>query len=180
MKYLYASTAAAAIVAFMSDAVPTVIIQTDNGPVIINKSTVDADPDAFTVLDMTIEELEAQNKNASVVGTVNGEPIQPTTFIAPVPVEPPPSAPMFEPAPAVITQPQQPDIKTPEAQQAETQAAAPAQTQQRTVMKTGSKFFVTDLQGNAVTGVEGINEAGYKTQAAAQAALAALSAPAAS
>ena len=68
-------------------------------------------------------------------------------------------------------------VETPEPVQT-TDTTEPQQPAQLIVMKQGRKFFVADLMGQKVEGEAavalGISDAGYSTEAAAQAALAAI------
>jgi hypothetical protein len=116
---------ALAATGYMSETLPTVLIQTPNGPVRINES--DFDPE-------TMKQVDAVE--------------------APV-----------EPEPVVIS-----------AFDPETVAAP----EQLLVMKSGRKFFITNTMGVKLDGdaaeIVGIDPEGYTTEAAAQAALAALNA----
>lgn len=135
--------------AFMSDIVPTVQIVGDDGPVLINASDYDAEK----------HELYTPKKSDPVIG----EALTPTSFIAPVPESLAPSAPFANANPD--GQPSAPATLTPEAAAIEAAAANPGLSGQRLVVKTGSKYFVVDTDGNKITGVDGIDENGYKSEA---------------
>lgn len=168
MKLLLATTAIARVIAFMSDTCETVVVMTENGPVIVNKSDVDAAPDAYEVTDMTTDQAVEwyAEKRAELVAQI----MSPDAAQG-VPAEPQTPAPVPTPEPAADEQKQPGD--TNDAGTDETPPAPPAVPSALATMKIGSKYFVTDIDGNPVQ-IEGINPNGYRTQTAAHEAIAAL------
>lgn len=174
MKNILLSSVAA-IVAFNSEIVEVVTIETENGPVRINKS--DYDPDKHTLSGAqpredgpTIEEFVAAGydpKNYPPKGYLSrssDEEIAAAIKAKEAPAEPQQTG-------ENATQPtgeQQPQANT----------AEPAQQPvQRLVSQFGAKYFIVDGGGNKLTG-EGIDNKGYKTEADAWAAVVALPAAA--
>lgn len=138
----------------MNTVIPTVTIVTDNGPVRINHS--DYDP--------AIHTLE--------VSPITGIPNLGTN-----PDEPPLPFAASQPEPVVIGAPTLVAAATgepvvPEADGSVT-VEPPVAPVSYLVTKTGSKYFVVNAAGEKITGVEGIDEKGYKAEGDAWAAVAA-------
>lgn len=136
--------ASVAVTAFMSDTLETVTIQTENGPVRVNKSDYDADQNSDKPT-MKLATDAQQEKTPDVV------PAGAVTAPA-IPVPPAPSAPGFNPA-------------YPEGQAPNANIATPttATTDQLGVVKTGKKFYVVTVHDGKRFEGERINKDGYDT-----------------
>jgi len=118
--------------AYMNDQCETVIVDTDAGPVRINKSDYDANRDGFTLHRETKTEKEANvTGTQKEVGTVT--PVHPDVTIPPAPAAPD----LVNPVPPSNPSPNQ-----------------------KLVMKDGKKFFVVTADGSRVE-AEGIDAKGY-------------------
>lgn len=134
----------------MAQRLPTVEIETENGPVLINRS--DFNPDLHKLSERSKEELTAQIERAANQGQPV-EPVAPPAPPAPAAQDVPPTGQTTPPAPPAPVDPVAPPATAP---------VDPA----LMVTKKGRKHFVIDQAGQPVT-VEGIDPEGYATDQAA-------------
>ena len=182
MIKLLSTTAIAA--AFMSDTVPTVTVKGEDGePLLINES--DYDPDKYEMFDGSAPATNPDNSDADglpetkaeleklavsegidlekIAGTgANGNVLKDDVIAAikakrTAAVDTSTNPPPAEIASATITDTNKPTL----------------------VDKVGDRYFATDANGARITGNAAIDEAGYKTDQAAWAAITAANAPAA-
>lgn len=149
---------------FSSEICETVTIQTENGPVRINKNDYDADQaeggaKAFTLATEAeaAPVADAEQGGVRTVGTTDGA----GAVVVPVDgvtIPPAPSAPVTA-------------LGGDESKVATPTAVAPNTLM---VIKDGKKFFVIRPTGEKVTDVEGVDVAGYATEEAARNAINAL------
>lgn len=131
-----------------AEACPTVTVKGQDGnPLRINQDDYSANPDAWELID----------------GTEAIAPAPAPAVDAPAPIVDAPAAPVA-PAPAPVAP----------------AAPAPAPAAQMVVSKIGTgknaKFLVTDMEKNPITGVTGIDEAGYADEGSAWTAIMAINA----
>lgn len=145
---LFTSTAIGRAAAYMSlaEELATVLVKTENGPVRINLSDFDpsklelADPSDLPPAPVAQQEPEQQQSSADANGVKD------------------------------TPQPDAPD-GAPEGDAGDgTVVEHPAVSDKRGVVKTGSKYFVTDLAGAKIE-ADGIDPNGYKTEGEAWAAV---------
>ncbi len=118
-----------------TDTCETVLINSANGPVRINKSD-------FVEGEHKLHRMNAEEKAEAARPAVTANTIP---QLAPgLELPPAPSAPNMGEGGAAAPQTPSPD--------------------QKLVTKEGKKFFVVDVTGTKVTGVEGIDEKGYATE----------------
>lgn len=162
MKKMFALLAATSALGYMSEVTEVVLAKVKGvtGPVRVNKSDFDEDQ----------EKPSGERQYSAYSGSDEAEQSaqgQRTSFEALEGVRPQaaPSAPDFTPG----------ESDAPLPVDEEKQAVAPTSPtpNQRLVMKEGSKFFVVDGMGTKLE-IEGIDPAGYKSEAAARAAINAL------
>lgn len=155
---LLASIASVIPMAFMSaDVCEVVSIEgADGKPVRVNKSDYDADQAEGGAKSMT---LHKEQPDQSVAGQVVIPPP------AGVTIPPAPAAPNFVPATDAAGQPLPVGAPVP--------PTTPAPNA-KLVMKEGRKYYVVDTTGAKITGTDGIDEAGYASEADAIAAINAL------